>query len=699
MIRNPFRDLDHKKLRRSSDVLQTQNDYYKIVNRRILIFSMIVILLFSTITIRLVFIQVRDHEDYTTKLVNYSSQQQRFQTPRGEIYDRNGKLVVKTASAHNITYFPPKDVTSNEKWELAQKFAKQFHIKHETFTKSDMQDLYLFLYRDENGNADRTGNHLLSDEELATLTKASDKDKLVRSRITEKMVDEIASEEDKNAFSVYLLMNQSPSNSIKVIVEDTSNEDVAYLMEHKDEYRGFDVDFGSWKREYPYKDTLRDVLGSVTTTKQGVPSEEREYYEALGYSLTDRVGSSGLEKQYEQLLSGTPKVSEVTFEKDGTAVLNEISAGKKGYNLHLTVDIELQKKVDDIMTSIVKQYAGTSGREAFNQAFVLLMNPNTGEIYALSGAVKNKDGSMTKFASGTYLNNYQVGSVAKGATVYMILNEGVQTVTSTEYDTTMNIAGEEKSSFMNLGVVDAVRALEVSSNVYMWKSIIKLAGGTYVSGQPLNISNEATAKTLTKMRQYYSMFGLGTKTGLDVPNEALGIIGYTQTAGNLLDYSIGQYDTYSPIQLGQFVSTIANGGKKVQPKLVNTASEVNSNYTIYENKTKVLSQLSGNLDYLKTVQQGFRACITGNHCGVELNAMDKGIAAKTGTAQVREYKNNKEYRYTNVSEIGYAPYDDPEVAFVCSAPTSAADSSNQEASICSTQILPKVLKEYFKKYD
>lgn len=119
------------------------------------------------------------------------------------------------------------------------------------------------------------------------------------------MVDEIASEEDKNAFSVYLLMNQSPSNSIKVIVEDASNEDVAYLMEHKDEYRGFDVDFGSWKREYPYKDTLRDVLGSVTTTKQGVPSEEREYYEALGYSLTDRVGSSGLEKQYEQLLSGT----------------------------------------------------------------------------------------------------------------------------------------------------------------------------------------------------------------------------------------------------------------------------------------------------------------------------------------------------------------------------------------------------------
>ena len=698
MIRNPFRDLDHKKLTRSSDILQRQNDYFKIVNKRIFIFSIIIVLLFSTIIVRLMFIQIRNHDTYVTKLAAVASQKQRSQTPRGEMYDRNGIQVVKTVSAHNIIYYPTKDITSDEKWELAKKFTKTFKIKDQKLTKSDSQDLYLFLYRDEKGNKDRSGSHLLTDKENETITSSAQRDKLIRSRITKKMIDEIATETDKNAFSIYLAMNQAPAHSVKIIVEDASNEDVAYLMEHKEEFRGFDVDFGSWKREYPYKDTLRDVLGSVTSSKQGVPLEEREYYEALGYSLNDRVGSSGLEKQYEDLLSGAPKLSEIKYDKNGTPVMNEVEPGKKGYNLYLTIDIELQKAIDDIMMDIVKDFGGASGREAFNKAFVILMNPNTGEIYAMSGALKNEDDSMVKFASGTYLNNYEVGSVVKGATVYMALNEGVQTKDSTVVDAPMNIAGQIKKSYTNLGVVNAVKALEVSSNVYMWQSIIKLAGGTYVSGKPLNISSQSTADTLTLMRQYYSMFGLGTKTGLDVPNEALGITGYTQTAGNLLDYSIGQYDTYSPIQLAQYVSTIANGGKKITPKLVNYATEVNSNYRVYENKTHVQSQIAGDLEHLKTVQEGFRACVTGNHCGVRLNTMDKGVAAKTGTAQVKVYEDGKEYRYTNTSEIGFAPYDNPQVAFVCSAPTSAADSSNQEANICSTQIMPRVLEEFFKKY-
>ena len=99
-------------------------------------------------------------------------------------------------------------------------------------------------------------------------------------------------------------MNKAPAEHTKVIVEDASNEDVAYLMEHKEDFPGFDVDFGSWKREYPYKNMLRDVLGSVTTSSQGVPYEQKDYYESLGYALTDRVGSSGLEKQYESILKG-----------------------------------------------------------------------------------------------------------------------------------------------------------------------------------------------------------------------------------------------------------------------------------------------------------------------------------------------------------------------------------------------------------
>ncbi|MCR0588550.1 penicillin-binding protein 2 [[Clostridium] innocuum] len=690
MIRNPFRDLDQKKLSRSSDVLKTQNDYFKIVNRRIFIFGIIICLIFAVVSVRLVFLQIRNQEDYAAKLENYSSQKQTDSTARGEMVDRNGKVIAKTVSSHNIVYFPPKDTTSEEQWKLAQTFAKDFKVDHKGMTNSDYQDLYMFLHKDEKGNKD-SGKNLLSEQEKETLT-AEEQEKKIRSRITMKMVNELADDDIKDAFSVYLSMRKLPNNQNKVILEDVDSDSVAKLMENKDKYRGFDVNLGSWKREYPYKDTLRDVLGSITTSKQGVPSELRSYYEAMGYSLTDRVGQSGLEKQYEDLLSGTPRVSEISYDSDGTAIMNETSSGKNGYDLHLTIDVELQKKVDDILEDTLKKYAGTAGREKFKKAIVVLMNPQTGEIYAMSGKYLDEDGKIQNYSSGAYLDAFASGSVVKGATVYMMLDQGIQTRYSTEQDEQMKIAGTPfKQSFNTYGTVNSIRALAVSSNVYMFKSVIKLAGGNYVYNQPLGITNEMAQKTFKLMRNYYSMVGLGTKTGLDVPNEAQGFTGNTMNPGLLLDYSIGQYDNYTPIQLVQYAATIANGGKKVQPKLVNTATEVNTDYTVYENKTQVLSALPGSKEDLETIQMGFREVVAGEHAIDPIKSLDVQVAAKTGTAEVEDF--------TNASLVGYAPYDkEAKVAFACSVPESATNDQSVAGNLCAYNIMPEVLKEFFKKY-
>ena len=690
MIRNPLRALDQKKLSRSSDVLKTQNDYFKIVNRRIFIFGIIICLIFAVVSVRLVFLQIRNQEDYAAKLENYSSQKQTDSTARGEMVDRNGKVIAKTVSSHNIVYFPPKDTTSEEQWKLAQTFAKDFKVDHKGMTNSDYQDLYMFLHKDEKGNKD-SGKNLLSEQEKETLT-AEEQEKKIRSRITMKMVNELADDDIKDAFSVYLSMRKLPNNQNKVILEDEDSDSVAKLMENKDKYRGFDVNLGSWKREYPYKDTLRDVLGSITTSKQGVPSELRSYYEAMGYSLTDRVGQSGLEKQYEDLLSGTPRVSEISYDSDGTAIMNETSSGKNGYDLHLTIDVELQKKVDDILEDTLKKYAGTAGREKFKKAIVVLMNPQTGEIYAMSGKYLDEDGKIQNYSSGAYLDAFASGSVVKGATVYMMLDQGIQTRYSTEQDEEMKIAGTPfKRSFNTYGTVNSIRALAVSSNVYMFKSVIKLAGGNYVYNQPLGITNEMAQKTFKLMRNYYSMFGLGTKTGLDVPNEAQGFTGNTMNPGLLLDYSIGQYDNYTPIQLVQYAATIANGGKKVQPKLVNTATEVNTDYTVYENKTQVLSALPGSKEDLETIQMGFREVVAGEHAIDPIKSLDVQVAAKTGTAEVEDF--------TNASLVGYAPYDkEAKVAFACSVPESATNDQSVAGNLCAYNIMPEVLKEFFKKY-
>ena len=126
--------------------------------------------------------------------------------------------------------------------------------------------------------------------------------------------------------------------------------------------------------------------------------------------------------------------------------------------------------------------------------------------------------------------------------------------------------------------------------------------------------------------------------------------------GLLLDYSIGQYDNYTPIQLVQYAATIANGGKKVQPKLVNTATEVNTDYTVYENKTQVLSALPGMQGGFGNDPDGLSRGGCRRACNRPYQVIGCTGSCKTGTAEVEDF--------TNASLVGYAPYDkEAKVAF------------------------------------
>ena len=690
MLRNPFRDIDAKHMRHSSDLLKKQNDYQKIVNKRLTIVALVTVLLFVCIAGRLIDIQVRQKEEYATKLDIYSMKKQVISTPRGQMIDRNGKQVVKTVSSMNITYYPTENVTAKEQWELAMKFAKQFEISTKDLTLRDLQDAYITLHTDANGYNDQA-NHLLSEAEL----KLSDDEiyQLKLERISEEMINKEMDASTKAAWVVYHAMEiNSQSSHSRVIMENVDEDKVAYLTEHKSDYPGFDVDFSSWKREYPYKNTLRDVLGQVTTSKQGLPSELMQYYSAKGYEMNSRVGKSGLEQQYEELLSGTSKISTIKYDTDGNAIFTEVNSGKKGYDIQLTIDIEFQKKVDEILKKTMKTYAGKGNRPDMDRLFVSLMNPNTGEIYAMSGMLKSDD-EIINYASGNYLEGYTPGSVVKGATVVMGLNEGVVKKDEQIFDGPMRIRGTPQiASYRNYGNVDAVNALRVSSNIYMVNIAIRLAKSTYVPNGPLLIDDAAAVFKL--MRNYYSMFGLGVLTGLDVPNEQLAFTGNRETAGDLLYFSFGQYDNYTPIQLLQYVSTIANGGKKVKPRLVSGAFGVNSDSLIYVNEPEVLSTLSDKNKNLNTVREGFRQCVVGSgyHCGSALATIGHNVAAKTGTAEVTI----NGHESTNSSLIGFWPYEKPEVAFVCAAPTSS-NVNNLGGNLCTSEIMPKIIKAYYEQ--
>lgn len=696
MLRNPFKELDARNRKRSSDLLKSNMDFNKVVNKRAKILILSVFACFVVIAARLIQIQYFSQDEYIVKLAAFTQKNQVSSPPRGDMIDRNGNVLVTSEEIVNITYYPQKDLSSysESKWQLAYKFAEQFDIQSDSITEREWKDFYIMV-------ADDQGASLLTDEQK-TLSD-SEQYSIKISKITQDMIEELRngeqSEEDANkgyltneqkyiAWPVMYKMEQATLISSAVIVENASEENTAYLIEHKEEFVGFDISTDS-QRVYSYGSVLRDVFGRVSTT--GLEEGSKDYYLANDYALNDRFGTSGLEKQYEDYLSGTKTIKQITYDEDtGSPIFTTIQEGKKGYNIQLTIDIDLQQKFDAILQEHLTEARSNVYRKDFKQAFLVMMNPQNGEILAMSGQQIQDDGSFIPFASGNYLQSFLPGSSVKPAVLYMGLNEGVVEPGEVINDTTMYFAGGlVKGSYNNKGLINDIEAIRQSSNVYMFHIAIRLGGGYYTPYGALNLPDVENAYEL--YRKYFSMFGLGTETQLDVPYEESGYPGSDDTSGHLLDYSIGQYESYTPIQLLQYVSTVGTG-VKVKPHFMKQIYEINDEETIVEQfGTQVIDTLNGNEEYLERVKEGMRQCISSGACGAGFASLNKDIAAKTGTAEVGTVSDDT----SNSIMIGFAPSENPTVAFACVAPTSST--GNLESNVCMS-IVYDALVEYYKTY-
>ena len=701
MLKNPFRELDNKIRKNSSDLLRKSADYNKTVNQRVRVTIMVVFCVFVAIFIKLVDIQIIENENYTMKLEAYTKKQQVVTPPRGEIVDRNGKVVVTNTESLNITYYPPNNISSysERKWQLAQSFAVTFKIPFEKANEREWKDYYILV-------ADDYGNSLLSEEELYKANRGelsnAEVYQMKISRITMDMIDEIAkapqsdaakqagylsNAEKKTAWPIMMLMESATTQHVSVIVENASQEDIAYLIEHKEDFPGFDVS-ADWLRSYPYGSTLRDVFGSIST--RGLDATSKEYYLAQGYALNERVGSSGLELEYEDYLRGTRTINDISYDDEsGIPILTPISLGKKGYDLQLTIDIDLQIKIDEIIKRVLEREKDNQYRKYFQKAFVALMDPRNGDIIAMSGQQRTEEGAYIPYASGNYLEASPTGSVVKLATLYMGLNEGVVKPGEIILDAPMVFYGPlVKKSAVDKGLINDIDAIAKSSNIYMFHIAMRLGGGSYVANSPLYLPN---TEAYDLFRKYYGMFGLGVETGLDIPFESKGFTGSEKLSGKLLDFAIGQYDSYTPIQLLQYVSTVGTRGTKVQPHFLKQVYEINSDESvIYQHGTKVMTTLDGDISYLDRIVEGMRQCVTTTFCGSQFNQFNKDFAAKTGTAEL-----NDAYIRTNSSIIGFAPSDNPTIAFACFAPDSNNDQA--EINVC-LEIMGDVMSEYYNIY-
>lgn len=677
----------------SSEILRKATDFAKIANQRMRIMSVVILCFFIAIAFQLVNVQITRQEEFIYKLQNYTRSYQKISPPRGQMYDRNGELVVENVSLLNMIYTPMKGITNEEEWELARLVAESFTFDISQLSTREKKDAYLKLFPEET-------MRLVTEAEWTRYyaKELSDADiyEMKLNRISDQQYESLSEHELKSAV-VKMAMEMPSSNQPKTIKEDMTFEEASYLVENKELFRGFDVS-NDWKRNYLFDNSLRSIFGKVSTSKHGLPASLAGLYLAKGYSRNERVGLSGLELEYEFLLKGSNTVLDQSYDPlTGLPVAKELEPGKKGNDLRLSIDMALQESVESIVTSALNEAATNPYRRELENIYVVMMDPVSGEVLSLVGKHLNENKTISDNPENTLWASLEAGSIVKGATMYMGYEEGL--VKKGEYlvdEPIYLMATPMKKSWRNMGNINDIEALKWSSNVYMFRIAMRLAKSNYVPYGPLVIRN---ADAFYRMRHYFSKFGLGVLTGIDVPGESIGYLGDISFAnpGHLLDFSIGQYDTYTTIELAQYVSTIANGGKRIQPKLLMEAYETGTKNVVYQNPTVILNVLEGT-ENMKRVQEGFLACVESGYCATWLNQVGVKVAAKSGTAEatkrVFDAENNlvSAVSSPNSTFVAFAPYEQPEVAIACAAPHAWVEKS--QSNICQ-KITADALKAYF----
>lgn len=667
---------------------------FEIMEKRFNIIIGIICVLFLIITSRVFYLQILKNDEYTEKL-SYSTEKKIESTssPRGRIYDRNYNLLVDNEAVKTIYYKKKSGVTAKEEIELAYTIGDNISIDYSGINDTKLKDFYYKGHYEE-------CRKKITDKEWDLYSKRKLTDKDILKLIYERIDDEISKydERDKKAAYIYYLMNKGYSYAEKVIKnKDVTEEEYAYISENIDNLNGFNTKL-DWERVYLYGDTFKTILGSVSSNSQGIPEELAKTYLKKGYSLDDRVGISYLEYQYEDYLKGT----KATYRLLSDNSYELVSEGKRGNDIVLTIDINLQKYLEEMLANEVYNAKGEAGTNYYNRSFVVVSDPNTGEILAMSGkqVLTNDNGEkyVVDYTPGIVTLPVTPGSVVKGASMMVGYKYGAIDIGTVINDECIKIKDTpEKCSWRTMGNIDDIYALQYSSNVYQYKIAINVGGGTYEYNKGLSLDPDA----FKKYRDMYAEFGLGLKTGIDLPVESLGYMGTSKLPGHLLDFAIGQYDTYTPIQLSQYINTIANGGNRLKPYLlkeVYTPSDNGDKFgsLVYKDNITIQGTLSVDKKYIDRVREGFNAVVTSG-LGYGYMGYYTNSSGKTGTSESFIDTDNDgkvDTETITTSFVGYSPSDNPKMSVVVVSPDISIPDNSQ--SMVTKRISSNIVNKYFE---
>ena len=656
-------------------------DINEVIVKRYNILISLIIFVMSILVINLFYIQVIKNNYYKNKINTLTKNIVYGSTaPRGRIYDRNGNLLVDNKAIKVIYYKKNKNVSVKAEIELADLLSTKLEID------GNITDKMLRTYFVDKNK--EIADKKITEEELQNLKERKiTVDDIYNYKLERVTNEELSTVDSKSAY-IYYLMNKGYSYDEKIIKKNATDMEYAYIGENINSLNGVNTRL-DWERVYLYGNTFKSILGSVSTSS--LPLNLKEYYLNKGYSLNDNVGTSYLEYEYDSYLRGAKNKYEV---ENGTYKL--IEEGHRGNDIVLSIDINLQKEVESIIEKELINAKKEPNTEYYNKSFVIITDPNTGEILSMAGR-QIIDGKVYDYTPGVITSTVVAGSVVKGASQLVGYNESVLKIGEVRNDSCIKIAAtKEKCSVYYMGNINDIDALAKSSNTYQFNTAIKVGKGVYEYNKPLVIDKSA----FEIYRNTFAEFGLGIKTGIDLPNETLGYKGTSTLPGHLLDFSIGQYDTYTPIQIAQYISTLANNGNRMKLNLVNKAYSSDGDL-IYEYKPIKLNKVNTKDEYIDRVKKGFIASST---YGTSYGFVDNSYypASKTGTSQSFIDTNNDSIVDTETisnSFVSFAPYNNPKVAFAIISPDiSHNKGSSYYRSSVNKRIAQQVIKKYFYFY-
>ena len=632
-----------------------------------LLFS-IVILLFLTIIGRLLYMQVLNKDFYEKKLASASQTKVTTSSARGEIYDASGKPLVENTVKQVVSFTRNNKMTAADLKETAKKLLAYVGVSSPTLTDRQLADYYLAdqdVYKKaveslpHEKRLDSDGNQLSESELYNNTVESIDPSQLSYS------------DDEKKEIYLFSQLNAVGNFATGTIATDSlTDTQIALIASASKNLPGISIST-SWDRKV-LETSLSSIVGSVSSEKAGLPAEEADAYIKKGYSLNDRVGTSYLEKQYEETLQGKRSVKEVHLDKYGNMEsVENIEDGTKGNNIKLTIDLAFQDSVDALLKSYFNSELGNGGAKYSEGVYAVALNPKTGAVLSMSGIKQDlKTGELTPDSLGTVTNVFVPGSVVKAATISSGWENGVLSGNQTLTDQSIVFQGSAPinswyTAFSVPMPITAVQALEYSSNAYMVQTALGLMGQTYQPNMFVGTSNLESA--MGKLRSTFGEYGLGSATGIDLPYESTGFIPKEYNFANFITNAFGQFDNYTPMQLAQYVATIANDGVRVAPRIVEGIYGNNDKGglgdLIQQLQPTEMNKVNISDSDMSVLHQGFYQVAHGTSGLTTGRAFSNGalvsISGKTGTAE--SYVADGQ-QATNTNAVAYAPSDNPQIA-------------------------------------